>query len=244
MSIEILIGTSGYNYYHWRDKFYPKNLSPKNWLEFYVQYFNTVELNVTFYRLPFEAAFKSWYKRTPHNFKFVIKGSRFITHIKRLNDCEDPLKLLFLRASHLKNKLACVLWQMPPSFGYDAKRIKNFVNLLKKWPQYLYSFEFRNKSWFNEELFALFNKHNINLCIADSSSYPSTEIITSNFLYLRFHGGKILYTSEYSEKEIKKWSEKINKWKKDKKIIFAFFNNDAYGFAIKNALQLKKLLSG
>ncbi len=240
---KVFIGTSGYNYKHWQGKFYPQNLPQRQWLEFYAKHFNTVELNVTFYRLPYENVFKGWYNRTPKNFKFVIKGSRFITHIKRLKDCEDAVELFFKRACYLKDKLAGVLWQMPPSFDYDFGRIRNFLALLKNWPQYLYSFEFRHKSWFNEKMVNLFNKYNVSICFADSPSYPAPEFTTGNFLYFRFHGGKTLYASRYSKEELKEWALKIRRLKKNKKMVLVFFNNDAYGFAVKNALELKKLLS-
>jgi len=243
MRKNIFIGTSGYNYTHWTNKFYPKDVPQKRWLEFYAQTFNSVELNVTFYRLPKDIIFQNWHKRTPSDFRFVIKGSRFITHIKRLRGCKDPLNLFMQRAAHLKEKLACVLWQMPPNLSYDAKRIKSFIMHLKKWPQYLYSFEFRNESWFNDELYGIFRENNINLCIADSPSYPYRETLTSNFLYLRFHGGKKLYGSNYSSSELKKWKNKSVMWMKGKNTLFAFFNNDAYGFAVENALYFQKLLS-
>ena len=242
MTKKIYVGTSGYNYAHWINKFYPKDIPQKMRLEFYTQHFNSVELNVTFYRLPKDTVFQNWYKRTPSDFRFVIKGSRFITHIKRLKDVGEPLKLFMQRAAHLKNKLTCVLWQTPPNLSYDASRIKSFIKHLKKWPRYLYSFEFRNESWFNEELYDMLKGNNINLCTADSPSYPYKEILTSNFIYLRFHGEKKLYGSKYSPSELKKWEGKSAMWMKDRNILFAFFNNDAYGFAVENALYFQKLL--
>ncbi len=253
MSREIFIGTSGYSYMHWMDKdpplketgefrFYPKNIPQREWLEYYAQYFNSVELNVTFYRLPKESVFDGWHKRAPDNFRFVIKGSRFITHIKRLKDAEEPLERFMKRAVRLKDKLKCVLWQMPPNLSYNPKRIKNFISLLKNQPQCLHSFEFRNESWFNEELYGILKENNINLCIADSPSYPYKEVFTSDFLYLRFHGGRRLYGSKYSPEELKQWVDKASVWMKDKNIMFAFFNNDAHGFAVENALYFQKLV--
>ena len=242
MAKKIYVGTSGYNYAHWINKFYPKDIPQKMWLEFYAQHFNSVELNVTFYRLPKDTVFQNWYKRTPSDFRFVIKGSRFITHIKRLRDCKEPLKLFMQRAAGLKNKLTCVLWQTPPNLSYDYGRIKMFVRDLKKWPRYLYSFEFRNESWFNDELYGIFKENNINLCIADSGKYPHREILTSAFVYLRFHGKENLYGSKYPIGELKKWRNKTSPWMKNKNKLFAFFNNDYQGFAVENALQFKKLV--
>jgi len=249
---KVFIGTSGYNYPHWKDKFYPPKTAQKEWLQFYARHFNSVELNVTFYHLPREEVFQNWYNRTPEHFRFIIKGSRFITHIKRLNDCKEPLNLFFRNAKGLKEKLAGVLWQLPPLFKYNAERIKNFVTLLKRWPQYLYSFEFRNESWFNDEVYNLFKHHNISLCIADSPSFAFTEEITGDFLYLRFHGGRILYASEYSPAELKSWQCKVNAWikclrekpnRQSEPTLFAFFNNDTQGFALKNAIRFREFIN-
>jgi uncharacterized protein YecE (DUF72 family) len=203
-----------------------------------------VELNVTFYRLPQKKTFISWYRRTPKDFKFVIKGSRFITHIKRLKDCKDPLNIFFENASPLREKLACVLWQLPPSLKFDQSRLEEFIHFLKRdYKGYLHSFEFRNKTWFNTLTYKILRESNFNLCIADSPNFPCEEVLTSNFLYLRFHGGKTLYGSEYSLDELKAWADKVKGWHKDIEILFAFFNNDAYGFAIKNANQFKELIN-
>lgn len=239
----ILTGTSGYSYSHWKEVFYPRDIPQSKWLEFYVQHFNCLELNVTFYRLPQKKAFKSWYRRTPEGFKFVLKGSRFITHIKRLKDCGEALKTFFDRARELKEKLICILWQLPPSLKFDCQRIEDFAGYLKNnYKNCLQSFEFRNETWFQDSTYSILKANNFNLCIADSPDYPCREVLTSNFAYLRFHGGKKLYTSEYSKDELELWAEKIKKWPKKLKLLFAFFNNDASGFAIKNARQFRKIL--
>lgn len=240
----IYIGTSGYNYQHWKGIFYPKNLTQSKWLQFYCQHFKIVELNVTFYRLPSKENFKSWHRKTPKDFKFVIKGSRYITHIKRLKSCHGPLKVFFANASALKEKLTCVLWQLPSSFKFDLKRLKDFIGIIKKKYSFcLHSFEFRHNSWFNEQTFSLLKENNINLCIADSPELKTPEVITSNFIYLRFHGGKILYESNYSKKELKMWAKKAKSCLRGKKLLLTFFNNDTQGFAIKNALEFREMLS-
>jgi uncharacterized protein YecE (DUF72 family) len=242
----IFIGTSGYNYTHWgNDVFYPSELPEKKWLEFYATYFNTVELNVTFYRLPTKKAFESWYMRTPSQFLFSIKGSRFITHIKRLKDCQEPLALFLDRASCLKEKLGVILWQLPPRFKVDLKRLEEFFLLISKIPiskKIPHAFEFRDDSWFCSQVFMILERFNFSFCISHGSGIPMMEKITSNIIYLRLHGGKLLYGSNYSENELKNWAKKIQSWKENGKIIFVYFNNDAYGFAIKNAMTLKRLL--
>lgn len=243
MKKPVYIGTSGYTYAHWQGIFYPRDTPQTEWLDFYARYFNAVELNVTFYRILPEQTFKNWYNQTPQAFRFIIKGSRFITHIKKLKDVQESLEVFFKPAAGLKEKLLGVLWQFPPLFQYDLSRLNEFIQLLKKnYGNYLHSFEFRNDSWFNRETFLCLRKNNINLCIADAPHAPGAEEITSSFVYLRFHGGKTLYQSEYSQQELSAWTKKIQAWSKDTDIVFAFFNNDSQGHAVKNALILKKKL--
>jgi uncharacterized protein YecE (DUF72 family) len=241
----IRIGTSGYNYKHWADGvFYPSGLSQKKWLEFYSEHFNTVELNVTFYRLPKKKIFLNWYKRTPKGFHFVIKGNRFITHIKKLKDCDGPVKLFFQEARGLKEKLKVILWQMPPSLKIDIKKLESFCKLLKTIcsEDVRYAFEFRERSWFTKEVYKLLENFNYTLCIADSPQWPLVKRMTSDLVYLRFHGGRRLYGSQYSKEELENWAKDINGWIRENKNVYAFFNNDARGYAVKNAKQLKGIL--
>lgn len=242
----IHIGTSGYNYPHWwNGTFYPSDLPQKKWLEFYTTYFDTVELNVSFYRLPKKEVFESWYKRTPKKFVFAVKGSRFITHIKRLKDCREPLTLFFDHASGLKEKLGVVLWQLPPRFRFQKERLEEFSVLLSTLPRaknYRHAFEFRDESWSCHEAFRVLEEFGFIFCIAHGSSFPLIERITSDVVYLRLHGGE-WHGSNYSDKELRQWTEKIQNWRKKRKAVFAYFNNDAYGFAVKNALTLRKWVS-
>lgn len=239
-----LIGTSGYSYNHWWDGvFYPIDVKPGKWLEYYAKYFNSVELNVSFYRLPKKETFEGWRRRTPKDFRFVAKGSRFITHIKKLKDIEEPLEIFFENASGLEKKLAMVLWQLPPGMRVDIKKLEKFCKSLKKYKKIRQAFEFRNISWFCEEVYEILHKHNFSLCIAHSGRWPVVEELTADFVYLRFHGGgDVLYSSNYTEKELKDWATKVKKWLKEGRDIYAYFNNDAYGYAVKNALRLKELI--
>ena len=245
---EVLIGTSGYNYPHWwKDVFYPSSLPQRQWLEYYARHFNTVELNVSFYRLPDKEVFKSWHRRTPNDFSFAVKGSRFITHIKRLKDCREPLSRLMDHASPLKEKLGVFLWQLPPRFRFEKERLEKFCVLLSTLPRsrrLRHAFEFRNESWFCQDAIRILEEFNFALCIAHGSGLPLAPQLTSDFAYLRLHGGEVLFASNYSDRELKAWAEKIGEWKKKNcKTIFGYFNNDAYGFAVKNALTLKTMVS-
>ena len=236
----IYVGTSGWSYPHWRGVFYPEGCSQKNWLGHYVKFFNCVELNVTFYRLVKKETFQNWHQRTPKDFYFVAKGSRFITHIKKLKDINQPLDLFLDNALDLKEKLALVLWQLPPSFKKDIPLLRSFLKLLKK-TNLRHSFEFRNDTWFDQEIYHIFKEYNFCLCIAHSPRFPCQRVVTADFLYLRFHGADSLYGSNYSDKELKEWVRFTRQFKKNKDI-FVFFNNDAQGFAVRNALRFKELL--
>lgn len=244
---DIYIGTSGWSYLHWRGPFYPKGLSQSKWFEHYAKFFNSVELNVTFYRLVQKKVFENWFKRTPQNFSFVAKGSRFITHIKRLKDCKAPLNLFITNVRGLSDKLIVILWQLPPNFKKNLKTLESFLELVKK-TGIRQAFEFRNDSWFDKDVYALLKKYNACLCIAHSGRFPCVKEITSDFLYLRFHGGSSLYSSNYSDRELKDWAEFANKFSArggsacGGKDILSFFNNDAYGYAVKNALKFRELL--
>jgi len=241
------IGTSGYNYPHWwNGTFYPSDLPQKKWLEFYTETFATVELNVSFYRLPKKEVFEGWYRRTPKKFVFAVKGNRFITHIKRLKDCREPLSLLFDHALPLKEKFGVVLWQLPPRFKFQKERLEEFSVLLSTLPRskhHRHAFEFRDESWFCNEAFRILEEFGFAFCIAHGSGLPFIEKITSDFVYLRLHGGELLYGSNYSDNELEEWARRIQDWRKKGKAVFVYFNNDAYGFAVKNAMALKKFVS-
>jgi uncharacterized protein YecE (DUF72 family) len=257
------IGTSGYSYGHWRGVFYPPDLPQSKWLEYYCRFFNTVELNVTFYRLPLASTFRSWRKRSPEDFVFVLKGSRFITHIKKLGDCKEPLELFLERAEEIGEKGRVILWQLPPRFKFDGEKLKNFCELLSSHPKakrYLHAFEFRDKSWFCQEVYDILRGHNFSLALADWPFILETEgkpqevgIIkyrtqkitveeTADFLYIRRNGAVALYASNYSDEELERDARYIKEWLRAGKDVYVYFNNDAYGYAVKNALYLKKLL--
>lgn len=241
---KILIGTSGWIYSHWNGIFYPERLSSKDKLLFYSKHFKTTEINYSFYHLPRKTTFQNWYEVTPKDFIFSVKGSRFITHIKRLKDVEDPLKVFIENAKELKEKLGPILFQFPPSFkigGEGLEKFKNFLKLLKKY-KLSFAFEFRHKSWFQEKIYNLLRKYNFALVIADSSRYPKAEVSTADFVYFRFHGPGSLFSSKYSKTQLKKFAQLIKKFLKEKKDIFCYFNNDFSGYAIENAKELIKLL--
>jgi uncharacterized protein YecE (DUF72 family) len=244
--VQTFVGTSGYCYDHWTENvFYPAGLPQREYLEFYARHFDSVELNVSFYRLPKKETFVNWAKRTPRGFSFVVKGSRYITHIKRLKGIEESLRFFFAQISGLGNKLSAVLWQLPPGFKKDLSRLEGFLRNTRKIKRKLrLIFEFRHPSWFAEDTYHLLRKRNICLCIAHSPHWPVAREVTADFVYLRFHGGQHLYGSNYTEEELREWADFARQILAGRKDLYAFFNNDACGYAVRNALRFRELLGG
>lgn len=253
------IGTSGYNYAHWEGVFYPEGLPTRKWLSYYAQVFPTVELNVTFYRLPQKKTFETWAKTVPDGFTFVLKGSRFITHIKRLKEAESSIHILFDQSSPLAEKIAAVLWQLPPRFRVDRERLEAFLHALRTSSlarRYLHAFEFRDRTWFREDVYETLRKYNAALVLADwpfqvlgpgmKSQDIDREAIevphTANFVYLRRHGPGALFSSNYPDRMIKSDAGAIRKWLAEGREVYCFFNNDVAGYAVKNAIRLHELV--
>lgn len=240
------IGTSGYTYEHWGNGvFYPADLPQKGWLEYYARHFSSVELNVTFYRLPDRSVFRAWARRTPQRFAFVVKGSRYITHVKRLRECREPLGRFMRNAAGLGDKLRLVLWQLPPQMKADAERLAGFCALLARSAyarRLRHAFEFRHASWFDAGIYEALRAGNHALCIAHSPGWPMAQELTADFVYLRFHGGEQLYGSEYSDDELREWAAAAAEWMRRGRDVYAYFNNDARGFAVRNARRLRDLI--
>ncbi|MGO9612792.1 MAG: DUF72 domain-containing protein [Dissulfurispiraceae bacterium] len=238
---ELRIGCSGFNYWHWRGKFYPRDLPQRRWFEYYARVFSSVELNVTFYRLPLSSTYDKWYKETPPGFAFSLKGSRFITHVKRLIDVDGAVALFFDRALKLGEKLRIVLWQFPPAFKSDVERLNKFLACLRPYPV-RNSLEFRHHSWITDEVIHICEDHNTSLCIADWPEFLDSLPITSDAVYIRRHGENGNYATEYSVEELQKDAKMIKSYLRDEKELFIYFNNDAQGYAPKNAKELMEML--
>ncbi len=237
---DLHIGCSGFNYKHWKEVFYPDDLPQKKWLEYYCGVFSTVELNVTFYRLPLAGTFEKWRDRTPPDFAFSVKGSRYITHLKRLLNPEEPLELFFERAFQLQEKLEVVLWQFPPGFHINIERLQHFLELLGKHPV-RNTFEFRHESWITEEVIKLCRMHDASLCMADSPEFINALPATADFIYMRRHGAKGI-SGDYSKEFLEHDAAMIRNFMREGKDVYIYFNNDAYGYAPKNARELMGML--
>lgn len=236
MDNSIHIGTSGWFYKHWKENFYPSKLPPKEYLSHYSKYFSTVEVNNSFYHLIKNETIENWLKMVPDDFLFAVKASRYITHIKRLKDAENSITVFMESIKSFNEKLGPILFQLPPNFAFKPERLEGFLKLLPD--DYKYSFEFRDKNWFNQETYDILKSHNISLCIYDLSGYQSPKEITADFVYMRFHGSIVLGSGEYREKELEEFCDYIKEIKSKDKEIFCYFNNDTEGFAVKNAVAL------
>ena len=234
------VGTSGYQYAHWREAFYPEALPQRLWLEHYVRHFDTVELNTTFYRLAGEKTFESWRRRAPEGFLYALKFSRFGTHIKRLLDPAGTIGVFMERANQLGKLLGPILVQLPPTMQVDPARLDAFLAEAPRSSRW--TVEFRNASWLTDSVYEILSRHHAALCIHDHiDQHP--PVITAKWTYLRYHGpgggGGC-----YSEQELSQQADRIKEWM-DKGIdVYAYFNNDAYGFAVSNAVELRRRLSG
>ena len=237
---KIYIGTSGWSYDGWEGIFYPDAMSRKEWLSFYSEHFNTVEINSSFYHLPKAETFSNWAEKTPDDFLFVVKASKYITHTKRLIDSSDAVIRLIDSASNLGEKLGMFLFQLPPNLKKNSDRLKNFIDILPS--IYKYVFEFRDESWFCDEIYNMLENYKCGIVISDSSKFPRFEVITGGFCYIRMHGSTSLYSSKYTDKELEKTAEIIRKNFKDKISSYVYFNNDIHGYAVENAKSLKQLV--
>jgi uncharacterized protein YecE (DUF72 family) len=233
------IGTSGFYYNHWIGNFYPEDLKKKDWFSFYMEHFHTLELNAPFYRLPKHETFEGWRKKTSEDFIFSVKASRYITHQKKLLEPEQPLSYLFERIDLLEEKLGPVLFQLPPALKFDRKRFSNFLDALPS--GYRMTFEFRNHTWYDEEVFDLLSEHNHAFCIYELEYHMSPLITTADWIYIRLHGPEEKYQGYYPESAMGWWAKQISQWQKQGKDVYLYFDNDQNGYAAFNALKLQEL---
>jgi len=236
----IRIGTSGWVYPHWRGVFYPKDLPQREWFSYYAERFDTVEINNSFYRLPDGTVFDRWREQAPKEFCYAVKASRYLTHLKKLKDPEEPLNRFFNVATHLKTKLGPVLYQLPPRWPVDIARLRDFLSALPRGHRHV--FEFRDQSWFVEEIFELLRKHHVAFCIHDKPDLRMPLLVTCKVAYVRFHGAAS-HGGSYSTNKLREWAQLLNEWDSRGITSFVYFNNDLGGYAIRNALTLKRILA-
>ncbi len=235
------VGTSGWVYPHWKGVFYPPNLPAREWLNFYSRHFSTVELNNSFYRLPSEESFRNWGQVTPPDFLFSVKASRFITHIKKLKVTSRPVEVFLGRARLLGPKLGPILFQLPPGWACNLERLEAFLELLPG--DLTYTFEFRDESWFNPEVYSLLEKKGIALCLISLPGFQCPVRVTAPFVYIRMHGSGAVYGGLYGPEELSYWARLAKNFLREGLDLYVYFNNDAFGFAVRNAAEFAEMLS-
>lgn len=258
------VGTSGWQYRHWRGAFYPEGVPRTRWFSYYTGLFSTVELNSSFYHLPKEESFRKWARVSPPGFLFAVKGNRFVTHLKKLKDVEESIDLFLQRAGLLGDKLGPILWQLPPSLGYDPERLQALLE--RRLPGQDWALEPRHPSWAQEACFEQLRAHGIAWCVGDTPQWdytralldpghvsplklPLSEVLAraedvSPFLYVRLHGHVALYDTDYGEALLAAWARYVGRWLERGLKAYVYFDNDGHAYAPHNALRLRERLRG
>jgi uncharacterized protein YecE (DUF72 family) len=237
----IHIGTSGWHYKHWKGLFYPAGMQPQEYLNHYLRYFRTVEINNSFYRLPTYETFASWRESVPDGFVFAVKASRFITHMKKLKDPQQSFGNFMQQVVALEEKLGPILFQLPPRWHCDLARLRQFLEAL---PGGLhYTFEFRDHTWYNETVYDLLRQHQAAFCIYDLEQHQSPVVVTAAFVYIRLHGPEGRYNGSYSDEALGAWAAAARNWQQESRTVYIYFDNDIGGHAVGDAQRLQNLVS-
>jgi uncharacterized protein YecE (DUF72 family) len=236
----IHIGTSGWHYEHWRGPFYPEDLPKKRFLEYYRQYFRTVEINNSFYRLPRKETLISWRDTAQQGFIFAVKGSRFITHMKKLKDPESSLSRFMEVVGVLGEKMGPILFQLPPRWRFNRERFHAFLEALPQ--DCRYAFEFRDPSWFVPEAYEELHRQGAAFCIYELAGRHSPREVTADFIYIRLHGPEGAYQGQYDTRVLAGWAGAFSTWTSQGKEVFCYFDNDEAGYAPQDALRLHEMV--
>ena len=232
------MGTSGWVYPHWRGTFYPEGLPASRWLARYADAFRTVEINNTFYRLPPPETFDKWRAQAPPGFLYAVKANRFITHVKKLKDPEDPLGRFLGAARRLEASLGPILFQLPPNWKRDPERLKAFIDRLPR--DLLFAFEFRHPSWIHDDTRRVLDAAGMGYCMHELRDFTCPGWVTGRLAYVRFHGpGQRKYAGNYPRAALRRWAERVAAIDRD---VYAYFNNDAEGHAVRNARDFRAML--
>lgn len=234
------IGTSGWQYRHWRGRFYPPGLKQKDEFAYYAQKFDTVEINGSFYRIPVEGAAEKWREAAPAGFLYAWKYPRWLTHYYRLKDPADSFKLVFGRMRGLDEHAGPVLFHLHPRMEKDRERLAGAIKLLPKTARA--AFEFRHPSWYDASIFHLLRDHDCALCVSDHHDAPAPWERPASWAYVRGHGPGGRYVGAYADKTLREWARRIRAWSKQGADVFCYFDNDPEAAAPKDALKLKQLL--
>ena len=236
----VRVGCSGWQYKHWRGDFYPHDVPVARWFEHYAARFDTVEINNTFYRLPEAETFVRWRERAPMRFLFAVKASRFLTHMKKLKDPEEPIDRLFTRMRGLGRHLGPVLYQLPPGWKVDRERLEHFLQVLPRDVKHVV--EFREPSWYADEVSALLERYGVARCLHDMKGSATGRERVGPFVYVRFHGASGTYSGAYPADRLERWAEWLDEQRRAGIDGYAYFNNDIGGHAPRDAVTLRTFL--
>lgn len=238
------IGTSGWSYDHWDGVLYPPGTAPSKRLGLYTQEFRTVELNASHYRWPRDASFASWRRRLPDGFRMSVKAPRGLTHAKKLYAPEGWVDRIAASWHELADHRAVLLVQLPPALQRDDARLDWFLGRFPAWVRV--AVELRHPSWHTEEVFSLLERHAAAYCVMSGAGLPCVLRATAPFVYVRLHGPSDdwLYAGSYSEEDLAWWSDRLREWERSGREVYAYFNNDGDGHAVRNARRLRGLLAG
>lgn len=237
----IRVGTSGWNYDHWKGPFYPDDLSQDEWLSYYAERFSSVEINNSFYSLPDTSTMERWRDTPEGDFTFAIKASRYLTHMKKLREAPESLERFLARADVLGERLGPVLFQLPPRWNVNPHRLRSFTGRLESSRRYV--FEFRDTSWFADEIYEALGESNCAFCIYQLDEVDSPIEVTADFVYVRLHGPNGPYEGSYEEEALKTWAERLRNWESEGLDAYCYFDNDQNGYAAANARDLVNLVS-
>lgn len=237
------VGTSGWVYANWREHLYA-DAPVRRWLEIASHKFDALEINGSFYTQIKPETYARWRQETPEDFKFAVKGHRFVTHYKRLRDCADSVIRLRDQASALGDKLAAVVWQLPSRSAVDVPRLEDFLRALRGWPDARHALELRHPSWFIPDVAARLRDAAVSVCLSDAPDFPMWREVTTDLVYVRLHGHTRKYASQYSAPHLTRWAEDIQRWVAEGRDVHVYFDNDGEGHAVHDALMLRAMLDG
>ena len=240
---QVFIGTSGWVYPGWREHLYA-DAPVRRWLEIASRTFDALEINGSFYTQLKPETYARWVRETPETFRFAIKGHRFVTHYKRLKDAEPSIVRLRDQAKHLGDKLSACVWQLPSNFAADLPRLDSFLGALRVWPEVRHSLELRHRSWFVPEVVDRLREARVAVCLSDAPDFPMWRELTTDFVYVRLHGHTRKYASSYSMPSLRRWAEDTQRWLDEGRDVHVYFDNDAEGHAVRNAVTFKALVDG
>ena len=240
MAAQVRIGCSGWQYKHWRERFYPKGLPQTRWFGFYAEHFDTVEINNSFYMLPKPATFEKWRDQAPEGFCYAVKANRYLTQAKKLKECEEPIERMMSATRHLGDRLGPMLYQLPPRLALNLERLESFLQLVPK--DVTNVFEFRHKSWYVPETWELLDRYGASFCVHDMPGSASERIAVGRAAYVRFHGGEGKYWGRYSDEGLLSWTDWIVEQSRSGRPVWCYFNNDIDAHAIHDAQTLKSMV--